>query len=78
MLYGLISWNGHNGCYGHNTCHANCDNNCSKGHNVIASPIIRDAIWENIVKIPNIDMIITTAAAITDVMATLSVMNTLF
>ena len=45
---------------------------------MIASPIIRDAIWENIVKIPNIDMIITTAAAITDVMATLSVMNTLF
>ena len=45
---------------------------------MIASTFMRDTILENIVKIPDIDMVIMAAAAITDVMATLSAMNTLF
>ena len=45
---------------------------------MIALTFMRDATLENIVKIPDIDMVIMAAAAITDVMATLSAMNTLF
>ena len=45
---------------------------------LMASTFMRDATLENIVKIPDIDMVIMAAADITDVMATLSAMNTLF
>ena len=45
---------------------------------LMASTFMRDTTLENIVKIPDIDMVIMAAVAITDVMATLSAMNTLF
>ena len=43
---------------------------------MIATTIIRVAILEMLLIIPDMDMIIMTAAAITDVMARLTVMNT--
>ena len=45
--------------------------------NVIASTIMRVVILEMLLIIPDIDIVIMAAAAITDVMATLTIMNTL-